>query len=78
MSRDRPYVRKERPGTRMICACLRSKMLPYCDGTHIGLGVEPVMVNLAREETISWCGCGRSKDFPRCDGSHRSGDPPAG
>jgi len=71
VSRDRPWVRRERPGTRLICACGRSTMLPYCDGSHLGTGIEPAMVNLEEEETVAWCGCGRSGDFPRCDGTHR-------
>lgn len=71
MSRpNRPFVRRERPGTRAICACGRSGMLPYCDGTHMGSGVEPIMVDLTEEEVVTWCCCGRSAEFPRCDGSH--------
>jgi CDGSH-type Zn-finger protein len=65
-----PYVRTERPGTRAICACGLSTMLPYCDGAHLGTGIEPFMVDLAEERTVMWCGCGRSKGRPFCDGSH--------
>jgi CDGSH-type Zn-finger protein len=73
--RNRPWRRRERPGTRAICACFRSELLPYCDGAHLGTGIEPVMVDLDREQEVAWCGCGRSATVPRCDGSHASPAP---
>ena len=68
-----PHVRREKPGTRAICACGRSTMRPYCDGSHLGTGVEPVMVTIEREQTVSWCTCRKSAKFPQCDGSHDGG-----
>lgn len=72
MSGEGPYIRDEKPGTRALCACGRSTLLPYCDGAHLGSGVEPLMITFTAEETVSWCMCRRSKAFPRCDGSHES------
>jgi CDGSH-type Zn-finger protein len=68
-----PYRRTEKPGTRAICACGRSTVLPYCDGSHMGSGVEPLMITFHAEEAVEWCTCGKSKSFPRCDGSHDKG-----
>jgi CDGSH-type Zn-finger protein len=45
-------------------------VLPYCDGSHMGSGVEPMMITFHETEDVAWCTCGRSKSFPRCDGSH--------
>jgi CDGSH-type Zn-finger protein len=65
-----PYTRRERPGTRAICACGLSGLSPYCDGAHLGTGIEPEMVEIEEEREVSWCLCRRSGRFPFCDGSH--------
>ena len=72
MSRKEPFLRIEQPGTRIICKCGKSEMLPYCDGTHTDTRYQPCIVNILREKQVAWCGCRRSKDFPLCDGSHES------
>ena len=71
--RDGPFLRRERPGTRAICACFRSELMPYCDGSHLGCGREPAMVDIDEERDVAWCGCGRSARFPLCDGTHARG-----
>jgi CDGSH-type Zn-finger protein len=68
--RKAPYVVEENAGTRAICACGRSQMLPYCDGSHFGTNKQPFMVSLDHRQTVKWCGCRKSKKLPYCDGTH--------
>ena len=73
MSRKEPFVRDEAPGTRIVCSCGKSEMLPYCDGTHTETRrYQPCVVNIENAKQIAWCGCRRSKDFPFCDGTHET------
>lgn len=58
---------RENPGTRAICACFLSSVLPYCDGQHLGTGIEPFMVQVTEEKEIAWCACGDSIELPLCD-----------
>ena len=65
-----PYVKREDVGERWWCACGRSKTQPYCDGSHAGTGLSPILVKIEKAKIIAWCGCKRSKAAPQCDGSH--------
>jgi CDGSH-type Zn-finger protein len=71
-TRKEPFVVSERPGTRVICGCGRSEMLPYCDGSHLGSTDKPYVVEIEEEGRVAWCGCRRSESFPYCDGTHRT------
>jgi len=62
-----PCVVRENPGYRAICACGLSAYMPYCDGTHLGTGIEPLMVLVSEAKEVTWCGCGESEKFPLCD-----------
>jgi CDGSH-type Zn-finger protein len=64
-----PLRRREHPGTRALCACGLSGLLPFCDGNHLGTGIEPIMVEITKEQEVAWCLCRRSADFPLCDDS---------
>jgi CDGSH iron-sulfur domain-containing protein 3 len=52
------------------CACGRSSAQPFCDGAHVGTGIEPVDFVATASEKTAFCGCKSSKAGPICDGSH--------
>ena len=65
-----PYVLEVEPGTYAWCACGHSAKQPYCDGSHKGTGLAPVIEKVTEKTRIAWCGCKRSQSAPHCDGSH--------
>ncbi len=67
-----PFVIEVQPGTYAWCACGGSKNQPYCDGSHRGTGMQPVIVKIEEKKTIAWCGCKQSKNKPYCDGIHKN------
>ncbi len=69
-TQKRPYVIKEEPGKKAWCACGRSKKQPYCDGSHSGCGISPVIVEIEKAKNVAWCGCRKSANGAFCDGSH--------
>lgn len=52
------------------CACGRSATQPFCDGSHLGTGVQPIKFTVKRDERAWLCVCKASKHAPFCDGSH--------
>ena len=65
-----PYVIDEQPGKKAWCACGLSNKQPYCDGSHKGTGMTPVIVEITEARKVAWCGCKYSERAPFCDGSH--------
>lgn len=52
------------------CSCGRSARQPFCDGSHKGSGLLP-MVFTAEKDGDAWlCGCKRTGGRPFCDGTH--------
>ena len=47
-----PYVKEEPPGKRAWCACGLSTRQPYCDGSHIGTGISPVIVEIKEKKFV--------------------------
>lgn len=68
--RKEPYVEEAAPGTYAWCACGQSAAQPYCDGSHKGTGMTPIIEKVEEKKTIAWCGCKHSQTKPHCDGSH--------
>ena len=77
---DQPVIAQRGPYTVHVeagkkyawCACGRSDTQPFCDGSHSGTEIGPVMFKAEKSETVYFCGCKRTGDAPRCDGTHSS------
>ena len=65
-----PYVIEEEPGKKAWCACGKSANQPYCDGSHVGTGCVPVVVEITEKKHVAWCGCRKTGNAPFCDGTH--------
>ena len=52
------------------CACGLSARQPFCDGSHAGTGLEPVLFEAASDQEVWFCGCKASSAQPLCDGTH--------
>ena len=65
-----PYVQETAPGKYAWCACGKSQGQPFCDGSHRGSGITPILTEIEEKKTVAWCGCKQSKNKPFCDGSH--------
>jgi CDGSH-type Zn-finger protein len=65
-----PYGLEVKPGKYFWCACGKSTKQPYCDGSHKGTDIKPVMEEITEEKTVYWCGCKHTGNPPFCDGTH--------
>ncbi len=66
-----PYPVQVEAGRRYAwCRCGRSRRQPFCDNTHEGTGIEPLIFTAERTELVLLCGCKDTGDPPFCDGSH--------
>jgi CDGSH-type Zn-finger protein len=54
------------------CACGLSKKQPFCDGSHSGTNLSPVVWKAEATKTVYLCGCKHSKKAQFCDGTHSS------
>lgn len=66
-----PYETEIKAGKSYAwCACGRSSNQPFCDGSHSGTGLMPVVWKAEKDETAWLCGCKRTGNQPLCDGTH--------
>ena len=54
------------------CACGRSTTQPFCDGSHQGTGIDPIVFTAEKNDTVWLCQCKETSTPPLCDGSHKS------
>lgn len=67
-----PFVIEMEPGSYAWCACGGSKNQPFCDGSHRGTGLQPIITKIEEKRKVAWCGCKQSKNPPYCDGTHKN------
>jgi CDGSH-type Zn-finger protein len=65
-----PYLTFLAAGKYYWCACGKSKKQPFCDGSHKGSGIEPLMFEQKEADLVGLCGCKKTKEGPFCDGTH--------
>ncbi len=70
IAQKKPFITEETKGKRAWCACGHSSNQPYCDGSHKGTGMSPIIVDIEQDRKVAWCGCKQSKNGAFCDGSH--------
>lgn len=58
--------------TYVWCACGRSRKQPFCDGSHQGTGLTPLVYTAAKSGPAYFCGCKATRGKPMCDGSHET------
>jgi len=68
---NKPYVLTVEPGNYAWCTCGKSAGQPYCDGSHKGTGMTPVVEKITETKTVAWCGCKHTQSPPFCDGAHK-------
>jgi CDGSH-type Zn-finger protein len=70
---DTPYAVEVDAGQSYFwCACGRSKMQPFCDGSHKGTDFTPVKYEAVESKKVFFCGCKSTESRPMCDGSHKN------
>ena len=71
ISQKSPFIVPTEEGkTYFWCACGKSQKQPFCDGSHSGTGVSPIMYKATKTGNTAFCGCRHSNKLPLCDGSH--------
>ena len=67
-----PLVVNLEPGRHAICRCGQTGNAPFCDGSHAGTGLSPVLEDVQEARNVAWCRCRTSGNLPFCDGSHKN------
>mmetsp|Transcript_5492 Transcript_5492/g.13746 ORF Transcript_5492/g.13746 Transcript_5492/m.13746 type:complete len:123 (+) Transcript_5492:92-460(+) len=54
------------------CSCGRSDTQPWCNGSHVGTGYEPVRFNMREDGNLvkQLCGCKYTSNVPYCNQNH--------
>ncbi|WP_404381435.1 CDGSH iron-sulfur domain-containing protein [Caenispirillum salinarum] len=71
VTQPEPFAVEVEAGQKLFwCACGRTKNGAFCDGSHKGTGLKPVVEVAEEAGTKYLCGCKRTTTPPWCDGSH--------
>ncbi len=54
------------------CTCKHSKDQPWCDGSHKGTDMRPMVFTADKDEDVLLCACKETRSGPYCDGSHNN------
>jgi CDGSH-type Zn-finger protein len=69
---DTPYAVEVETGKSYFwCACGKSKLQPFCDGSHKATDFTPVKYEATESKKIFFCGCNSTASQSMCDGSHK-------
>lgn len=71
-SDSHPLITELGTGTYYWCQCGKTGKVPFCDGAHVGSGIEPLAFTLEEPATQAICNCGLTNMPPYCDGSHNT------
>lgn len=61
----RPFTIEMTPGEKQyLCTCEKSSKLPFCDGSHRGLGKTPLVINFTEDSRVLISGttCGQASN----------------
>ena len=65
-----PIIMDCQPGKYAWCSCGKTSKEPFCDGSHSGTGMFPVIEEITEARKVAWCACKHSQNTPFCDGAH--------
>lgn len=65
-------VHLEEGKTYAWCSCGRSAGQPFCDGSHQGTGLDPIVFTAEKNGDVWLCMCKQTSGPPLCDGSHKN------
>ncbi|MBT6032047.1 MAG: cupin domain-containing protein [Kordiimonadaceae bacterium] len=54
------------------CTCKQSKTQPFCDGSHKGTDLKPLVFKADKDEDVLLCTCKATASGPYCDGAHNN------